>query len=152
MNPKGYELTEEQEKNQEDLHKAINVVRKAYGKAMYVTSGVRDMQHHKNIYLIQGWKEVDIPMGSAHLIGLGIDVADTDGKLWAWCLDNLKLLQEQGLYLEDVRWTRSAKSGWVHFQLRAPASGKRIFIPSSQPATDPDFWDGKYSKEFDQPA
>lgn len=145
MNPRGYSLTEEQEKNQSALHSAINVIRKAYNKAMTVTSGVRDMAHHKKIYLDQGVAEKDIPMGSMHLKGLAVDFADGDGSLWKWCMENLDLLQEQGLYLEDKRWTK----GWVHMQLVAPRSGKRIFVPNSKPAPHPSIWDGKYDSKYD---
>jgi hypothetical protein len=145
MNPKGYKLTPEQEWNQVRLHTAMNMVRAKYAKSMIVTSGVRDMAHHKKIYTDQGVEEKNIPMGSMHLQGLAIDIADSDGKLWKWCIDNLDFLQSLGLYLEDKRWTRT----WVHFQLAAPRSGKRIFIPNSQPAPHPNIWDGNYDKKYD---
>lgn len=101
---------------------SMNVIRKAYGKTMIVTSGLRTQEEHEAIYKKLGKKA---PMGSAHLAGLAVDIWDRDSKLWRWCLDNIPLLEQEGLYLED----KSATPTWVHFQKRAPKSGNRIFLP-----------------------
>jgi hypothetical protein len=70
---------------------------------------------------------------STHLTGRGIDIQDhQDRRLARWCLRNLDRLETLGLYMEAPRWT-GGKSPWIHLQCIAPASGKRVFIPSSSP-------------------
>ncbi|CAB4200179.1 Peptidase M15A, C-terminal [uncultured Caudovirales phage] len=117
LNPRNRPLTHDQEANLELLHKAINKVRTAYGKPMVVTSGFRSVEDQQRIN----------PKASAskHLLGLAVDIADADGKLWAWCVANLSVIEEAGLYLEDGASTK----GWVHFQASPPKSGRRIFKP-----------------------
>lgn len=117
LNPKKYSLSEEQAKNLEKLHSAINKIRTAYGKPMLVTSGVRSEEDQKRI-------NPKAPK-SNHLLGLACDIADKDGKLWNWLMVNLNLLEEAGLYLEH----KSATPTWVHFQACPPKSGKRVFFP-----------------------
>lgn len=75
-------------------------------------------------------------LASTHLTGEGIDLQDNRKRTFArFCLKNLVLLQEVGLWMEDPRWTagRNDDDPWVHLQNRPPRSGKRIFIPSSAP-------------------
>lgn len=115
-------LPPEIERNVERLLSALNKVRSAFKRPMIVTSGLRSMEHHESIYRRMGKKP---PLFSAHLVGLAADIADRDGRLWAWCMENLHLLEAWGLYLED----RSKTPSWVHMQLRPPASGHRIFLP-----------------------
>ena len=117
LNPRSRPLTDDQEANLELLRAAINKVRKAYGKPMVVTSGFRSVEDQQLI-------NPRAPK-SKHLLGLAVDIADADGKLWAWCMANMPVLEEAGLYLED----KSATPTWVHFQASPPKSGKRIFKP-----------------------
>jgi hypothetical protein len=57
---------------------------------------------------------------------LAVDFVDDEKQtLGKWCLTNIKVLEELGLYMEDLRHTK----GWVHLQNTPPRSGKRIFIP-----------------------
>jgi hypothetical protein len=81
---------------------------------------------------------------STHLTCEGIDVQDlVHGRpLAVWCCKNQDLLERLGLYMEDPRWTagRTRTDPWVHLQDRAPRSGKRIYVPSTAPAQDPDFY------------
>lgn len=130
------ELPKELQTNLDHLLTAINCIRLAYGKPMKVTSGYRPAAANQAAGGAQS---------SAHLSCLAVDISDKDGKLWAWCLNNLKLMKQTGLYLEDRRWTPS----WVHFQLRAPKSGKRIFVPNSFPPAAPQLWDGSYDSQWD---
>jgi len=58
----------------------------------------------------------------------------------------LDIAKKYGIYFEDMRWTKT----WLHCQIVAPKSGKRIYIPSNQPAIDPTAWSGIYPSEFDQ--
>jgi len=76
---------------------------------------------------------------SKHLTGQAVDIGDPDRSLATWVADNLDVLTECGLYCEDFRWTGDADGGWVHFQTVPPKSGRRIFIPSMEPARDPYF-------------
>lgn len=71
---------------------------------------------------------------SSHLTGEAIDIRDPDGTLDKWCLANLDVLVELGLWMEHPGWT----DGWCHVQTRPPGwppnpSGPRCYIPSSKP-------------------
>jgi hypothetical protein len=122
LNPHNYKLTEEQKKNLQLLLKVMNQFRATYGKPMIITSGVRDWEHHAAIYKKLNRQP---PKGSAHLQAAACDVSDRDGKLAAYCLDNIPLLKKLGLYIEDP----SCTFGWIHFQIIPPKSGNTVFIP-----------------------
>lgn len=122
LNPQGHVLTAEQEANQVILNKLVNLVRAEYGKPMFTTSGVRSWDEHAAIYKKMNRQP---PKGSAHLIGAAVDFADRDGKLAAWCIENVPKLKQWGLYLEDP----SCTVGWVHLQSVPPRSGNTVFIP-----------------------
>jgi hypothetical protein len=64
---------------------------------------------------------------SKHVIGCAIDLRDglPERSLARWCLRNLDLLGEIGLWLEDPQWTPN----WVHLQSVPPGSGERVFVP-----------------------
>jgi hypothetical protein len=62
---------------------------------------------------------------SNHLICAAIDLGDKDRLLATWVMNNLKLLKDNGLWLESVDYTPN----WVHFQCFPPKSGNRVFIP-----------------------
>jgi uncharacterized protein YcbK (DUF882 family) len=118
--------------NLEELLKRINVVRTAYGKPMFVTSGYRSRVDHIRIYnkinadrRRLNLQERTVPWGSGHLSGQSVDIADSDGSLKAWILDNISMLESAGLWCEDFSHTAT----WIHFQTYAPRSGKRFFIP-----------------------
>lgn len=105
----------------------------------------------KEAKISSGWRPESINIAahgaksSKHLTGQAIDIIDVDGKVRNAILKNLDEAKGLGLFFEDFRWT----STWCHIQSVQPNSGKRIFIPSSNPATAPDHWDGKYFKEYD---
>lgn len=132
------DYTQEISDNLDKLLIQMNKVRFAWAIPMTVNSGWRPPSINAST--------PGSATHSKHMIGLAVDIADPDGKLWAWVLQNLDLMQQLGLYFEDKRWTPS----WVHFQLGAPGSGKRIFVPSSAPAGAPNSWDGKYDNEYDK--
>lgn len=133
------ELDPEIQENLTILHERINIIRKAYGKPMYVNSGLRRQKDQPK----------NAAKKSSHLIGAAIDIDDDEeGTLWNWVKENLELIAETGLYLEDPRWTHGNGS-WLHFQIFPPRSGKRIYVPSSAPASAPHIWDGKYDKKLD---
>lgn len=64
-------------------------------------------------------------VNSKHITGQAIDVADPDGMLDDWCVRNLEVLAELGLYLEHPLSTK----GWTHVQSVPPRSGNRMFYP-----------------------
>ena len=125
LNPKGFKLSPEQEKNFPVLLEKINKVRTAYGKPMTVTSGVRSIDDHKRIYREKGIPEDKVPMGSNHLKAAAVDIRDRDGALAKWVKENEKLMEEIDLWMEATEFTK----GWVHFQIFPPKSGKRFFNP-----------------------
>lgn len=116
LNPKGYKLSTELSRNLESLLVAMNIIRSAYGKPMYVTSGFRSIEDHKRIYMDiakrQGVPSVRIPMGSKHLVAAACDILDTDGALYAWCKAHDAELAKAGLYCEDDKSVPR-----VHFQV-----------------------------------
>lgn len=108
------------------LLEKLNVIRKAYGKPMTITSGLRSMIDHLRIYKEKGITDQSkIPMKSNHLYGIAADISDPKGELKAWIMDNISLMEELGLYFEDFAFTPT----WVHIQFKTPASGKRFFKP-----------------------
>ena len=119
------DLPNDVQNNLNDLLVKINKVRLAYGKPMIVTSGLRTTKHHLEIYARKGIYPPKVPMKSNHLSGRAVDFSDSDGKLKAWVKDNIKLIEEIGLWLEDF----SATKTWCHFQINPPKSGKRFFMP-----------------------
>ncbi|OGA37310.1 MAG: hypothetical protein A3G24_04650 [Betaproteobacteria bacterium RIFCSPLOWO2_12_FULL_62_13] len=77
---------------------------------------------------------------SHHVTGRAVDLPDPDRTFAAWCVENLEVLAEIGLWMEDPRWTYDENGEhWVHVQTVPPRSGRRIFIPSTAPARDPGF-------------
>lgn len=134
------DLDAETQKNLNILLERINKLRTAYGKPLKVNDGYRRPQ--------------DTPKNGAakskHLLGQAIDLDDDDTAfLWKWVQNNLQLMKEIGLWIEDPRWTHGKVGTWMHFQIVPPKSGKRIFVPSTAPASLPKLWDGKYDKKFD---
>lgn len=66
-------------------------------------------------------------MGSSHLYGCAVDIADADNKLKTWLQteQGKKALVECGLWAEDYKSTPT----WVHLQTYSPKSGNRVFLP-----------------------
>ena len=119
---KEFPLTAELEKNLEKLLKALNQFREIYGKPMHVSSGYRPGAFNESA---GGAKK------SNHMICLACDFVDVDSSLDSYCVANQDILEQCGLYLEHPKWTNT----WCHLQCVKPASGKRIFVPSSQEPT-----------------
>lgn len=133
---KAHPLNAEQEANLIKLLSAMNEVRKAFGSPLVVSSGYRPAAINA---AVGGAKR------SNHMQCLAVDFRDTDGRVAKWCLANLDLLKKLGMYMEDPRWTK----GWVHLQIVAPGSRKRIFIPAPGNPPHPQAWDGKYDPKHD---
>jgi hypothetical protein len=67
---------------------------------------------------------------SNHITGKACDVRDTKARdLARWCLRNLHVLADLGLYMENPMWTPT----WVHVQTVPPHSEKRVYVPSENP-------------------
>lgn len=62
---------------------------------------------------------------SKHMSCQAVDLEDNDGKLKTWCLKNLSMLEEIGLWLESPESTPT----WCHVQCVSPVSGHRVFLP-----------------------
>lgn len=114
---KQYPLTGPMEVNLEKLLKAVNKFRAVYGKPLKVTSGYRPAAINSQVK--------GAAKASNHMVCLAVDLADSDGKLAEYCLNNLKLLEEFGLWMENPGSTK----GWVHLQCVPPRSGSRVFKP-----------------------
>lgn len=113
-------------KNLYELLGKINKVRIKYNKPMIVTSGLRTIEHHLDIYKRKGITDINkIPMKSNHLYGRAVDISDPNKELQKWCVDNEELLVEIGLWMESFVFTKT----WVHFQTKPPLSGRRFFVP-----------------------
>lgn len=110
------EYTQEISDNIDKLLIALNKFRNKYGKPMIVTSGWRPAEVNKGA---GGAKK------SNHMLGLAADFKDSDGSLAKWCMTNLPILKECGLYMEHPDYT----AGWIHLQCVPPKSGNRVFIP-----------------------
>jgi uncharacterized protein YcbK (DUF882 family) len=117
LNPHKYSTTPEQTVNLLKLLDIMNKVRAAYGKPMIVTSGLRSQADQDRI-------NPSAPK-SNHLLGLACDISDPVGDVWVWCMQNMKLMENLGIYFEDKNSTKT----WVHFQIVPPRSGQRIFKP-----------------------
>ena len=131
------DYTQDVQDNLAKLLDALNVIRAAYAKPMTVNSGWRPPSVNA--------ATPGAASHSAHCQGLAADIADPDGEVMKWVLENLQLMKDNGFYFEDFRWT----TNWVHFGLRRPASGKRIFVPNANRAQSPDRWDGQYDVSYD---
>jgi len=109
-------LTPDMQQNMEKLLIAVNLLRDLYGKPMRVSSGYRPAAVNSTT---PGASKT-----SCHLTCEACDFADPDRKLIQWCLRNLDILAKAGLYMESPINTPT----WVHLQVRAPKSGKRVFL------------------------
>lgn len=102
-------------RNLEDLCRKINAL--GYKPPMRATSCLRSLADQKRIN--------PSALGSSHLYGCAVDIADIDGKLKAWCKANQKKLVECGLWMESPEATKT----WCHLQSYATKSFNRIFKP-----------------------
>lgn len=119
----------EHEANLETLMDRLNLLEKAYGHPLIVSSGYRTLEHHLEIYRLKGIADPNkIPMQSRHLSGQAADlvpVEDDIMHLKLWIDANLPLMKEIGLWFEAFAYTPT----WVHVQTIPPKSGQRFFKP-----------------------
>lgn len=110
-----YPLSIEQKGNLKNLLTALNKFRVAYGKPMTVSSGYRPAAINATVK--------GAAKKSAHMECMACDFVDKDGALDAFCLKNLALLADIGLWLESPDRT----PGWCHLDIRPRKN--RVFIP-----------------------
>jgi uncharacterized protein YcbK (DUF882 family) len=125
LNPKSFPTTKEVDANLLVLLERMNIVRRAFDRPMYVTSGYRSIEDHRRIYIEKAkklGKTIRIP-NSKHLYGQAVDIADVNNTLYNWCLANVHILEQAGLWIEEDQ------GSWVHFQIVPPKSGNRFFKP-----------------------
>jgi len=132
------DYTQQISDNLDELLLKLNKVREAYGKPMKVASGWRPPAVNASTK--------NAAPNSNHMTGHAADIADADGELWKWVVQNLQLMADLGLYMEDKRWSPS----WTHFQNLPPKSKKRIYVPSAALPIAPSIWDGRYDSKFDK--
>lgn len=121
LNKKNLPTTAIQAGNLTELCTRLNKLRKAWGKPMIITSGLRSEGQQAN--LIKSGQSTATK--SKHLLGLAADISDPDGALDDWLEKNVKLLEEIGLWIEH----KSATPTWAHIQICPPKSGRRFFKP-----------------------
>lgn len=102
-------------RNLEDLCRKINAL--GYQPPMRATSCLRSIESQKKIN--------PSAMGSSHLYGCAVDIADPKGELKKWLETRVATLMNCGLWLENPEKT----NGWIHLQSYAPRSMSRIFNP-----------------------
>lgn len=94
-----------------------------YGKDLVITSGFRPRDYNLKI---GGSKN------SAHCFAMAIDLWDPDKTFGKWCVNNIEVLKDKGVYMESLVATHKGddpKKYWVHLQIRRPSSGSQIFMP-----------------------
>lgn len=114
------------QQNMDELLKRINMVRDVWGKPMTVTSGYRTEQDMLRIYRGKGIADDKIPMHSAHMVGMAVDISDPDLALNHWLKNDptgITTMEKAGLYGE------LGTTNWTHLQWRVPGSGHRWFQP-----------------------
>lgn len=62
---------------------------------------------------------------SKHISMQACDIYDPEGLIDDWCMENLDVLEQIGLWLEHP----SATKGWCHVQSVPPKSRRRVFYP-----------------------
>lgn len=133
---KSPDLTSQVLKNAEALLEKVNAFVQELGvNSIKVSSGFRPSGVNASI----GGAKL-----SNHMTGNAVDLTDQHGELRDLFLKHLEIAKKYNLYFEDFRWT----PGWVHVQNLMPLSKNRIFIPSTQPATEPRAWSGSYDIKF----
>lgn len=104
-------------RNLDDLCRKINAL--GYQPPMYATSCLRSLADQKRIN--------PKALGSSHLYGAAVDIADPNGTLanWLQSIEGQRRLVECGLWMENPKSTK----GWVHLSIFAPKSFNRYFNP-----------------------
>lgn len=117
------DYTQEVSDNIDKLLKVLNVIRKAYGKPLIISSGWRPAAINSTI--------PGAAKRSNHVIGLACDFKDPNGEIDAWLDNNQDLLESLGAWQENS----SATPNWAHIDIGVrvikdrPGCKKRQFNP-----------------------
>jgi len=119
---RNYPVSKEQEENTEDLLARVNRLLDYFlatnpDFVVRINSGYRPPAINA--------RTKGAAVNSHHMRCKAIDLADPDGILDDWAMDNLPRLEECGMWMEHP----AATKGWAHFQSVAPRSGRRVFYP-----------------------
>ena len=102
-------------RNLTDLCRKVNAL--GYIPPMHASSCLRSLADQKRIN--------PYAMGSSHLYGCAVDIADPTGDFARWVRSHTSKLVECGLWCENPQYTK----GWVHLTTYMPKSGNRFFNP-----------------------
>jgi hypothetical protein len=117
-------LTDEIRTNAEVTVGRVNALLNAFGESRAVNSGWRPAEINQ--------ATVGAAKRSKHMLGMACDIEDQDGRLDDYCMNNLNVLEQIGLWLEHPSATRNPNRyghGWCHVQIVPPKSGRRVFYP-----------------------
>jgi hypothetical protein len=98
---------------------------------------LKDIGVDWDVQVSSGWRPAAInqatsgaALSSNHIKCLAVDIVDlAPFPLMKLILANLDKAAKHDMYFEDFNYTPS----WVHIQIIKPKSGKRIYIPNSNP-------------------
>jgi uncharacterized protein YcbK (DUF882 family) len=121
LNPHNYPTNPSIDKNLGILFSRLLELQSATGRDFQINSGLRS--DDQQLELIREGKSTAVH--SKHIAGAAADVNDPDGSLAEYVKANLDYMATIGFWMEDFGHTK----GWVHFQIMAPGSGHRVFIP-----------------------
>jgi hypothetical protein len=111
------ELTRELRANARETLRRVNRLLRRAGLMCRISSGWRPTAINARV--------PGAAQGSKHLSCHAVDLEDRDGRIDAWCMANLAVLEELRLWLEHP----DATPGWCHLQTLPPRSGRRVFYP-----------------------
>jgi len=118
--------------NLDRLHYRLNYIRRIWDRPMIITSGLRSIEDHIQIYdrinkkrEARNLQNVDVPLESLHLYGAAADVYDPHRELQQWIMAHMYIIEKLDLYMEAF----SRTTNWVHFQIFPPRSLNRFFLP-----------------------
>ena len=125
LNPHGFKTNSSIDNNLKILCDRLNELENAWvdlgNMPFAITSGLRSDEFQEQL-ILQGKSNAKF---SKHCAGAAADILDQDGSLAKWAMVNLSLLESIGFWIEHPDYTK----GWLHVQIMAPKSGKRVFIP-----------------------
>jgi hypothetical protein len=109
-----YPITHDMALNMADLLSRVNFLIAKLGINTVVTSGYRPPEMNKKI---------GGAVKSAHTQCKAVDLKDSSGNIGKLLINNVKLLEELGLFLESPEHTK----GWVHLDTKLRKN--TVFIP-----------------------
>ena len=117
------EFTEEIQKNGQEVVEKVSELLDIWGGYTEVSSGWRPAAHNATVH--------GAAKKSNHILAKAVDLMDKSGDLDKWCLANLKVLEDIGLWMEHPDDTQTDLArfghGWCHLQIVPPKSGRRVF-------------------------